>query len=546
MEQKNYNIVDVLIVGAGPAGLAAAATVKKKKPELNVCVIDKGHAAGNHNLSGAVLEQQALHEFLNYMDSHLLESEDAKTILTRTVAHDTISLFTQSSAIPLHALVSCANFFGFNIGAMLHKGDYIVSISQLTQWFAKIAASVGVEVLHGFSVEELVWDKITKTATGVKLIDQGWSKIGKKQQNFVPGEIIQAKYVILAEGVDGTVTRDLIQKAKLVREAESLFSIGVKELIQVTPEQYAKFTAQRVVHAMGYPVSDMFGGGIMYPYVENCIAVGMIVGLDWQEKDFNPQDALATFKEHKFVKQFIDGGTVVETGAKMIPEGGYRTIPRDAETNSIGCGNVAIVGDSAALVNMIKIKGLHNAIRSGMIAATAIANSEISSAFAKNYTKDLENSAVVQELKKAQNFRQTIARFGNVVGMPLSILGNLLPAYNVEADYKAMTQKTYKYKGKKEFDKAQFTALAHIEHREEQPSHLKILDAPTCIECAEKFGQPCITFCPAGVYEDIAGTLKAANASNCLHCKTCGRKCPYNNILWTVPEGGGGPQYKRM
>ncbi len=551
MENKNYNMVDVLIVGAGPAGLVAAATVKKRKPELRVCVIDKSHDVGNHNLSGAVLEPKALHEFLNYVDTNLINSDEAKTILERSVAQDNIHFFTAKRVVPMHPLIRMAKAFGFNVGEMLHSGDYIVSISQLTKWFAKIAQSVGVEILHGFSVSEIVWDKITKTATGVKLADQGWNKEGEKQQNFVEGEVIQAKYVILAEGVDGTVTRDLIQKAGLVQEAEPLFSIGVKELVQVSPEQYAKFTANRVVHAMGYPIFtpfyvDMFGGGIMYPYDDNCIAVGMIVGLDWKEKNFNAQDALARFKEHRFVKQFIDGGTVIETGAKMIPEGGYRAIPRDAKTNSIGCGNVAIVGDSAGLVNMIKIKGLHNAIRSGMIAAQAIASSEIANTFAGNYTKELEQSPVAKEMKRAQNFRQTIAKFGNLVGMPLSILGNVLPKYNIEADYHTMTSKTYKYKGKKEFDKAQFTALAQIEHREEQPSHLKIADAQKCVECVEKYAQPCITFCPAGVYEDIHGTLKAANASNCLHCKTCQRKCPYDNIRWTVPEGGGGPRYKRM
>ena len=551
MENKNYNIVDVLIVGAGVAGLAAAATLKKKKPELSICVVDKAHDMGNHNLSGAVLEQQAIHEFLNYIDANLLASDEAKTILERTVVHDTIHFFTAKRVIPMQPLIKLAKMLGFNVGAMLHKGDYIVSISQLTKWFSKIAAGLGVEVLHGFSVNEIVWDKITKTATGVKLVDQGWNKEGEKQQNFVEGEIIQAKYVILAEGVDGTVTRDLIQKTNLTQEATPLFSIGVKELIQVSPEQYAKFTASRVVHAMGYPVFtpfrvDMFGGGIVYAYDDNCIAVGMIVGLDWKEKDFNAQDALARFKEHRFVKQFIENGTVVETGAKMIPEGGYRAIPRNPETNSIGCGNVAIVGDSAGLVNMIKIKGLHNAIRSGMIAANAVANSEIASAFAGNYTKKLEDSVVMKEMKKAQNFRQTVAKFGNLVGMPLSILGNILPKYNIEADYKTMTSKKYKYKGDKEFDKANFTALALIEHREEQPSHLKIIDAEKCVECVGKFNQPCVIFCPAGVYEDIHGVLKPANASNCLHCKTCQRKCPYDNIRWTVPEGGGGPRYKRM
>jgi electron-transferring-flavoprotein dehydrogenase len=292
----------------------------------------------------------------------------------------------------------------------------------------------------------------------------------------------------------------------------------------------------------------MFGGGIVYAAEQDHLAVGMIVGLDWKYRDFNAQDALVLFKEQKLVKPFIEGGTVVEAGAKMIPEGGWYAVPRDPETGSIGKGNVMILGDSAGFVNMLKIKGLHNAINSGMQAAQAIAATlDNPNAAARKYTENVEQSNIAKEMVRAKNFRQTVARFGPLQGMPLSVLGGLLPHFHVEKDYEAMTRNSYRLKPNQSFDKDTFTAVAATEHREEQPAHLKIVDPTICTtKCLDMFNAPCITFCPAGVYETIHGQPKPANPSNCLHCKTCQRKCPFDNIRWTAPEGGGGPRYKRM
>jgi electron-transferring-flavoprotein dehydrogenase len=305
---------------------------------------------------------------------------------------------------------------------------------------------------------------------------------------------------------------------------------------------------------MGYPIwtpvfgPGMFGGGIMYPAGDNNIAVGMIVGADWKYHDFNPQDALTNFKNHKFVKQFIDGGTVIEAGAKMIPEGGYYAIPRDTQTGSIGKGNCIIVGDSAGFVNMLKIKGLHNAIDSGTAAAKAIAETAGKPrTTAARYTELIDRSNVAKEMASARNFRQAVAKFGPLLGMPLSVLDGLLPKFKIEEDYKAMTAARYTLKTGQQFDKDTFTAMAATKHREEQPGHLKILDSNICVEkCTPRFNSPCITFCPAGVYETVHDQVKPANPSNCLHCKTCQRKCPFDNIRWTVPEGTGGPRYKRL
>lgn len=552
---KDYNKVQVLIIGAGPAGLACAIQLKAQKPDTEVCVIEKAADLGNHNLSGAVLEAEPLHTLLDFAAAGWQDSEQAKDILAEKVNKDNVMfLLGKRMSFNIFFAIKLAKMFGLGFGQMIHKGDYIVSVSKLTKWMGQIAKELGVEVLTGFAAEDVIFNESANMVKGVKLVDQGLDKGGCEQPNFVEGEIISADFVVLAEGCDGLLTEKLVEKAGLQRQLPQLYSVGVKELIKVSSERYSKFTSNRVVHAMGYPIwtpvfgPGMFGGGIMYPAGSDSIAVGMIVGADWKYCDFNPQDALTNFKKHRFVKRFIDGGTVIEAGAKMIPEGGYYAVPRDAQTGSIGKGNCVIVGDSAGFVNMLKIKGLHNAIGSGILAAKAIAETHDSPQDAANkYTELIDRSDISKEMKSAKNFRQTVAKFGPLQGMPLSVFGTLLPKFDIEKDYRAMTAARYRLKPKQQFDKDTFTAMAATEHREEQPSHLEILDANICAEkCASKFDKPCITFCPAGVYETVQGEVKPANPSNCLHCKTCQRKCPFDNIRWTVPEGTGGPRYKRM
>jgi electron-transferring-flavoprotein dehydrogenase len=452
----------------------------------------------------------------------------------------------------IHFAIRLAKMFGIGFGQLTHTGDYTISISKLTKWLGQIAKNLDIEVLCGFAAADIVVND--NGAGAVKLVDQGLNKEGHKQPNYLEGETIEAKFIVLAEGCDGLLTEEFVEKAGLKRQANQLYSVAVKELIKVSPEQYAEFTTGRVIHAMGYPIwtpvigPNMFGGGIVYPLVAEHLAVGMIVGADWKYYDFNPQHALMLFKQHSKVKKFIDGGTVVEAGAKMIPEGGWNAIPRDPATGAIGKGNVIILGDSAGFVNMLKIKGLHNAIDSGMMAAKAISETiDNPGDSAVCYTDLLLKSNIAKEMKSAANFRQTVARFGPLQGMPLSVLGTLLPAFKIEDDFKEMTVLPYRLKPKRHFDKDTFTAVAATHHREEQPSHLTIIDSNICQEkCVPKFIAPCTTFCPAGVYESIQGEVKPANPSNCLHCKTCQRKCPFDNIRWTVPEGTGGPRYKRM
>ena len=552
---QEYNNVSVLIIGAGPAGLATATTLKNQQPNLDVVVIDKAAGPGNHNLSGAVLEPKAIAKLMDPIDPDWAESDDAKGILLSKVDKDNVMFFLGNKlAFPIEIAIKMAKAFKLGFGQMAHSGDYICSVSKLTTWLSKVAVSQGVEVLYGFAAEEILWDAEEHTGTGVKLVDQGLDKDGNKERGYLAGEVVNAKTIIVAEGCDGLLAEQFVKKAGLVRQANQLYSIGVKELIKVSDEQYKKFGSGRVVHAMGYPIwtpaigPGMFGGGIMYPMGNNHIAVGMIIGLDYKYCDLNPQDALTRFKEHSFVKKFIDGGTVTEAGAKMIPEGGLYAIPRCPQTGTIGRSNVMLLGDSAGLVNMCKIKGLHNAIESGIAAANAIANGlDGPKGLARIYTKYLEDTGVLKEMATAKNFRQTVAKFGNLQGMPLSVLGGWLPKFNIEPDYQTLTTAKYRLKPSVKFDKDTFTAVAATEHREEEPCHLLIGDEAICKEkCLGKFGAPCITFCPAGVYESVQGQPKPANPSNCLHCKTCQRKCPYDNIRWVVPEPTGGPRYKTM
>jgi electron-transferring-flavoprotein dehydrogenase len=555
LNNKDYNKVSVLVVGAGPAGLATAIQLKTEKADIDVCVVEKSADLGNHNLSGAVLEPEPLHTLLDSAAPGWRETDAAKEVLASKIDKDDIMfLLGKKLAFNIFFAIRLGEIFRLGFGQMIHKGDYSVSISKLTKWMGQIAKDAGAEVITGFAAQDIIIDGSSGRASGVKLIDQGLDKEGHKQPNYVEGEIISADFVVLAEGCDGLLTEKFVEKANLQRQSPQLYSVGVKELIKVSTEQYNKFTSGRVVHAMGYPIwtpvlgPGMFGGGIVYAGVKEHLSVGMIVGADWKYCDLNVQDALTNFKNHRFVKQFIDGGAVVEAGAKMIPEGGYYAIPRDPETNSIGKANVMILGDSAGFVNMLKIKGLHNAIDSGMQAAKAIAqNLDNPEKAASKYTELIDQSNVAKEMKSAKNFRQTVAKFGPLQGMPLSVLGGLLPKFGIEKDYEAMTVAQYRLKPNQNFDKDTFTAMADTQHREEEPSHLSILDSEICrTKCTPMFNSPCIMFCPAGVYETIHDEVKPANPSNCLHCKTCQRKCPFDNIRWTVPEGGGGPRYKRM
>ncbi len=553
MTDTDYSKTDVLIVGAGPAGLAAGIKIRHENPELEVCIIDKGAEPGNHNLSGAVLEINALKSLLDEASPGWEKTKAAINVLGNPIEDDDMMLFMgEKFSLNVISAIKLAKIFHLGFGQMIHEGDYSVSISRLCSWLSDIAKEKGVEILTGFAAEEIILAE-DNSVEAITLVDQGRDHENNKQPNFVEGEVIRADFVLLAEGAEGLIAEKFIKKAGLKRETNQLYSIGVKELIRVSDEQFEQFGANRVVHAMGYPLwsplagPDMFGGGIMYAAEKNHISVGIIVGIDWKYYDFSPQQALHNFKKHTFVRKYIENGKVVEAGAKMIPEGGLASIPR-ADNGEIGKHNCMILGDSAGFVNMLKIKGLHNAIESGVHSAQAILeNVREPGKAAKRYSELVDNGNIGKEMRSAKNYRQMIAKFGLLMGAPLSSLGKILPHLDVEDDSKALKRVNYKFKPEKDFDRDTFVAMAGIGHREDQPNHVQIRNPDICIqECLVNYDIPCLTFCPAGVYEIIDGKLKTANPSNCLHCKCCQRKCPYQNVQWTVPEGNGGPRYKRM
>ena len=562
IKEKDHTNISILVVGAGPAGLAAAIAARSANKDADIVVLEKGEAVGNHNLSGAVLETASLKRLLDEARPDWLTIKGADSILENEVKNDEVQfLLGKQLAVNISLIIKIGKKFGLSFGEMCNNGNSIVSISKLTSFLSKIALSLGIEIYTGFGVKEILYDQGNGKANGVKLVDQGLDKEGHPQPNYIKGETITADIIILAEGTDGLVTEDFVVKAGLKRKNDQVFSVGVKEIIRVSKQQYALFGDNRVVHTMGHPLwlpifgPTIFGGGFVYSCGENKIAIGIISGADWKYYNFNPQKALKDFKQHTLIKEFIDGGEIIEAGVKMIPEGGYYAVPRYLQSgtdgkkiNTVGHKNVMIVGDSAGFVNMNKIKGLHLALESGSLAGKAASecmhNPEKA---ALVYTRLLEHHSVMHEMKSARNLRAIVARFGQAVGFPLSLFGNLFPRFAMEEDYKTMASKKFRFDTPGEFDKSTFVALAGTEHREEQPSHLSILDPGLCIgKCDPLFDRACITFCPAGVYEKIGIDTSPANPSNCIHCKTCQRKCPFDNIRWTVPEGNGGPKYKQM
>ena len=334
-QQYSENHVPVLIVGAGPAGLSAAIALKKARPQIDVCVIDKAAELGNHTLSGAVVDAGSMRRLLDLTGENWRKTEDAQELLGRCVQRDQIAVLPgRNLSLSVTPLVRLARLLNLNVGQMVHHGDYILSLSRLTRWLGRIARGLGVEIHNGFAAADIALDETQSKVVGVKLVDQGNDKHGRPQPNYLPGETIRADIVILAEGCDGLVTEQFISRAGLQREATPMYSVGVKELIKVSDEQYQRFGDSRVIHALGFPLwtpmigPGMFGGGIAYSYGDNTLAVGVIVGLDWRESDFNPQDALTHFKSHRMIRRYLEDGKVIEAGAKMIPEGGYHTIPR--------------------------------------------------------------------------------------------------------------------------------------------------------------------------------------------------------------------------
>lgn len=538
--------IDILIVGAGPAGFAAAIQLKKrlnaaKRPEC-VVVIDKASKPGYHALSGSVLEPQCLDDLLP--DWREEPNGFAAEALTQFIDRDEVCFLTAHKHLRIPECLLPAS--------MRHKKDLAVSVGKLAAWLTGRARAIGVEIYQGFTAQDLfIQDGVVR---GVILMERGRDADGQKQAHYQPEEMIAAKAVVLADGCLGTVSTKLIAALHLDRgKHPQVYSVGIKQLLRLPQNNI--FGKRRSVHTIGYPSPlDVFGGGFLYDMGRDILAIGLILGLDWKYSDLDPQNELERFKKHPFIQEIIRGGEVMAAGAKMIPEGGYYAMPKPYGPGAL------LVGDALGLVNIAKFKGIHLAIQSGIAAGdalfTAVQKNDFSEDTLQSYTRNLEQRGVMAEMRQARNFRQVFSTPGGMLlGMPLSFVQQWIPfPLKMGLDYTKTRRARRGPKTQTPIDGKMFSSLSGTTHDEKAQAHIKIKDAGLCQVCQDLYACPCQGFCPAKVYSLNAERLLNKNtedfvivsASDCVHCKTCVVKCPYNNILWTSPEGGAGPRYRQM
>lgn len=543
---------DVLIIGGGPAGLSTsihlAKIFKKNEIEKRILVIEKGSQIGNHILSGAIIKPQVFNELLPDIPYNELPfNSDVKE-------DDTYFLFEKSSVkSPIH------------IPYMNNKGNFIGSLGKICRFLAEKAEEFGVEVYPGFAVDEILYenDKIV----GAKTKDTGVDHNGKQMENFQPGTNIYAKVTVFAEGSRGSLTKQLINKFNLYKDNNpQIYSLGIKELWEIPENNFKK---GKIIHTMGYPLqSDEFGGGFIYGMENNRIALGLVVGLDVKDPTFDVHAAFQIWKTHPLISKILKGGKLLEFGAKTLPEGGLYSIPK------LTVDNALIVGDSAGFVAMPALKGIHLAIKSGILAAETILKAFQNNDFSENclieYDQKVKESFIYKELYPVRNFRQAFNKglllgglqFGTqIVTNGAGFLGKLKlhpdnQTMKKLSEYKGTLFKD-RFKNKFEYDKIlTYDKVTDVfysgaKHDEHQIVHLHVNNPSSFHDKnIEEYGLPCQHFCPADVYElhsDKKGNSELRiHAENCLHCKTCDIKSPNDGITWNVPYGGNGPEYENM
>jgi electron-transferring-flavoprotein dehydrogenase len=551
---SNIDIVstDVLIIGGGPSGLAAsihlADILKKRGLKGRILLIEKGKSIGSHIISGAVIKPSVFKELLP-------EADISEIPLTSRVTKDRTILLGEKGSMALP----------FHIPYMSNKGNYTVSLGQICRYLAVKAQEKGVEIYPGFAVDEILYKD--GKVIGAKTKDTGIDHHGNQLENFQAGTSIEAKITIFAEGTRGSLTKTLIKKFDLNKgRNEQVYSLGCKELWTV-PE--GNIAAGQIYHTMGYPLNlDEFGGGFIYGLKDNKVAVGLVVGLDYKDPSFDVHDAFQVWKTTGFVSKILKGGRLLEYGAKTLPEGGYYSIPR------LYVDNALIVGDSAGLLAMPALKGVHLAIKSGMLAAettaNALANNDTSEKSLREYETLLHGSIIHKELYPVRNFRQGFAK-GEIIGAlhfatqiitgGAGFFGRLIshPDYQTTQKISEFKKKPFKdrFKGQLEFDKvltfdkATDVFYSGVYHDEQQVVHLQINDRDKFNAInIEEYGAPEQFFCSSEVYElHVSKTGEKElriHAENCMHCKTCDIKSPEEGITWLVPNGGNGPDFQNM
>ena len=537
---------DVVIVGAGPAGLACAIRLKQLKPSVSVCVLEKGSAVGAHSLSGAVLEPGPLEALLpewasEYPGMKVAATEDEFRILTKNGSFKPVPDFLVK-LLPRSLTYSTP----FN-----NHGNYIISLGQLTPWLAQKAEALGVEVFPGFAAAAPVFAPDGAVA-GVRIGDMGLDRDGKPGPGFTPGVEIRAPLTVLAEGARGSVSKQLIAKFELTRgHCPQTFAIGYKELWQLPA---GRVRPGRIEHALGWPAdSRTYAGSFLYHLDNDRVYVGYIVGLDYRDPRLQPFEAFQQYKNHPSVKPLLEGGEILSAGARTIAAGGWQSTP------TLEMPGAILVGDAGGTLNFAKIKGVHQAIRCGALAGEHIAETGGGAGFDARWRA----SAGGRELRKVRNFKPAFKR-GMWLGLANSgweMLTRGLSPWTLRntADWSRLEKleeftSPERHWGTRTLpprDRVSFVFFAGNAHEESQPIHLKVADTSVCAgRCAREFGNPCERFCPAGVYEMVddgaGGRRLQINAANCVHCKACDIKDPYQIITWTTPEGGSGPNYQSL
>jgi electron-transferring-flavoprotein dehydrogenase len=550
--------MDVVLVGAGPANLACAlhlirltnqhnesARHSGAKPlgEINIAIIEKAAEIGAHQLSGAVLDPGSLKELLPDLDPSTAPFE-------APVGEEHVYFFSRGGQIPLPILPP----------PLRNHGNYVISLNKLVRWLGEKCEEAGVNIFPEFPGWEMLYEGDSDRVTGVRTGDKGIDKNGKPKPNFEPGVDITAKVTVLGEGVRGSLTKQLVRRLKLDRDSDpQIYSVGIKELWEMPDDRFAPGS---VIHTLGWPLdSHTFGGSWVYGMQDRIIDIGYAVGLDYIDPRVDPHHEFQLFKTHPLVRKLLEGGKMIRYGAKAMPVGGWYTAPRLAGDGFL------IAGDSGGLLNGERLKGIHLAIKSGMLAAETILDALVADDFSlarlSSFDRKVREGSIGRELYKARNFHQGFDK-GRNAGLVLegisTITGGRLPRrLPIKAGNEHLTSISGfdgdRYRQLKCDDKLTFAKLTDVyysntEHNEDQPCHLKVLDTNICVDrCTHEYGNPCQNFCPANVYEMVkAGESRRLqiNFSNCVHCKTCDIMDPYQIIDWVPPEGGGGPNYRNM